>query len=157
MKKGFAVLTGVIGFISGAVLMGRMASKNLNEWKKMSDKFFSNMTLFNQWMMAKQSGKNIADYLEKNNYKKIIIYGMSYIGERLVDELNNTEIEIVAGVDRNAKGIFANMPMLLPDEDMPEADCMIVTPVFFFDEIKEKMAQRFSNPIISFEDIFYDL
>lgn len=157
MKKGFAVLTGVIGFISGAVLMGRMASKNLNEWKKMSDKFFSNMTLFNQWMMAKQSGKNIADYLEKNNYKKIIIYGMSYIGERLVDELNNTEIEIVAGVDRNAKGIFANMPMLLPDEDMPEADCMIVTPVFFFDEIKEKMVSRFSNPIISFEDIFYDL
>lgn len=157
MKKGFAVLTGVIGFIGGAVLMGRMASKNLNEWKKMSDKFFSNMILFNQWMMAKQSGKNIADYLEKNNYKKIIIYGMSYIGERLVDELNNTEIEIVAGIDRNAKGIFANMPMLLPDEDMPEADCMIVTPVFFFDEIKEKMVSKFSNPIISFEDIFYDL
>ena len=157
MKKGFAVLTGVIGFIGGAVLMGRMASKNLNEWKKMSDKFFSNMILFNQWMMAKQSGKNIADYLEKNNYKKIIIYGMSYIGERLVDELNNTEIEIVAGIDRNAKGIFANMPMLLPDEDMSEADCMIVTPVFFFDEIKEKMVSKFSNPIISFEDIFYDL
>ena len=157
MKKGFAVLTGVIGFIGGAVLMGRMASKNLNELKKMSDKFFSNMILFNQWMMAKQSGKNIADYLEKNNYKKIIIYGMSYIGERLVDELNNTEIEIVAGIDRNAKGIFANMPMLLPDEDMPEADCMIVTPVFFFDEIKEKMVSKFSNPIISFEDIFYDL
>ena len=157
MKKGFAVLTGAIGFIGGAVLMGRMASKNLSEWKKMSDKFFSNMILFNQWMMAKQSGKNIADYLEKNNYKKIIIYGMSYIGERLVDELNNTKIEIVAGVDRNAKGIFANMPMLLPDEDMPEADCMIVTPVFFFDEIKEKMESRFSNPIISFEDIFYDL
>lgn len=157
MRKGFAALTGAIGFIGGAVLMGRMASKNLSEWKKMSDKFFSNMILFNQWMMAKQSGKNIADYLEKNNYKKIIIYGMSYIGERLVDELNNTKIEIVAGVDRNAKGIFANMPMLLPDEDMPEADCMIVTPVFFFDEIKEKMVSRFSNPIISFEDIFYDL
>ena len=49
------------------------------------------------------------------------------------------------------------MPMLLPDEDMPEADCMIVTPVFFFDEIKEKMVSKFSNPIISFEDIFYDL
>lgn len=157
MKKGFVVLTGVIGFIGGAVLVGRITSKSSNEWKKMSDKFFSNTMVFNQWMMAKQSGKNIADYLKKNNYKKIIIYGMSYIGERLVDELNNTEIEIVAGVDRNAKGIFANMPMLLPDEDMPEADCMIVTPVFFFDEIKEKMAQRFSNPIISFEDIFYDL
>ena len=53
MKKRFAVLTGVIGFIGGAVLMGRITSKSSNEWKKMSDKFFSNTMVFNQWMMAK--------------------------------------------------------------------------------------------------------
>ena len=61
MKKRFAVLTGVIGFIGGAVLMGRITSKSSNEWKNMSDEFFSNTMVFNQWMMEKKSGKEIGD------------------------------------------------------------------------------------------------
>lgn len=157
MKKSIAVLTGMLGFVGGAFTIGRMVSKTSNEWKKMSDKNLTNMQLFNQWMMVKQSGKNLKDYFERNNYKKIVVYGMSHAGERLIDELKGTDIEVVAGIDRNAKGIFLDVPVLLPEDQIPDADCMVVTPVFFFDEIVDKMSQKLSCPIISLEDILYEV
>lgn len=156
MKKGVAVLTGILGFAGGAFITGKMISNISNEWKNKSDKNFANVLLLNQWMMVKQSGKNLKDYFEKNNYKRIVIYGMGYSGERLVDELKDTGIEVIAGVDRNAKGIFSSMPVQSPEETIPDADCMVVTTSYFFDEIADKMSKKCSYPIISLEDILYE-
>lgn len=157
MKKMVPVLTGALGFVGGAFSIGKVLSNTSNEWKKMSDKNMTHMLLLNQWLMVKQSGKNLRDYFERNNYKKIVVYGMSHAGERLIDELKDTDIEVIAGIDKNAKGIFADVPVLLPEETIPNADCMVVTPVFFFDEIVDKMSQKLSCPIISLEDILYEV
>lgn len=157
MKKIVPVLAGVLGFVGGTFLIGNLISTTSKEWKKMSDKNLSHMLLFNQWMIVKQSGKNLKDYFEKKQYKRIVVYGMSHGGERLIDELKNTGIEVVAGVDKNAKAIFADVPVLSPEDIIPNADCMVVTPVFFFDEIVEQMSHKVSYPIISLEDILYEV
>lgn len=157
MKKMSVILAGIIGGMLGILVTGRTVSKNANEWKKMSDKNFSNMHILNQWMMAKQSGKKIEDYFEKHNYQDVVIYGMGNVGERLLDELNNTEIRVIACVDRNAKALFAEVPILLPEDNIPYADCMIVTSTFFYEEIVRNMEEKVQYPIISLEDVIYEL
>lgn len=157
MKKRVEVFTGILGFVVGAISIGRLISKSSNRWKNMSDKNLYNVQLLNQWLMAKQTGIKMEDYFKKNHYKRIVIYGMNFLGERLVDELKETDIEIIAGVDKNAKGIFAEMPLFLPEDTIPDADCMVVTPLFFFDEIKKSMLSKINYPIISLEDILYDV
>lgn len=112
MKKRVGVLTGILGFVGGAISIGRLISKSSNRWKNMSDKNLYNAQLLNQWLMAKQAGIKMEDWFKRNHYKRIVIYGMSLLGERLVDELKETDIKVIAGVDKNAKGIFAEMPVL---------------------------------------------
>lgn len=157
MKKGLAVISGILGFLFGGISAARLTSKSTDKWKAMSDKHLALMLLFNQWMIVKQSGRDIKEYFHRNNYKKIVVYGMSYVGERLLDDLAGTDVEVAAAIDKNAKGIFTDVPVITPDENMPECDCVVVTAVYFFDEIERLLSEKVSCPIVSLEDILYEI
>ena len=59
------------------------------------------MSLFlmmNQWVKVKQDGKNLSSYFEKEGYKQIAIYGMSYAGETLMEELIDSPVTVKYGI-----------------------------------------------------------
>lgn len=68
MKKRVGVLTGILGFVGGAISIGRLISKSSNRWKNMSDKNLYNAQLLNQWLMAKQAGIKMEDWFKRNHY-----------------------------------------------------------------------------------------
>ena len=111
------------------------------------------MLVMNQWLIDKQEGKSLVDFFEDNGYKSIAIYGMSYLGERLMDELKDSSIEVRYAIDRNAENIYAGVEVKKPEDDLEEVDAVIVTAVFFFDEIEEQLEKILDCPIISLEDI----
>ena len=43
------------------------------------------------------------------------------------------------------------------DDDLEEVDAVVVTAITFFDEIEEKLSQKIDCPIISLEDILYEI
>ena len=55
--------------------------------RELAEKHLALFLMMNQWVKVKQEGKNLSCYFEKNGYKKIAIYGMSYAGETLLEEL----------------------------------------------------------------------
>lgn len=95
--------------------------------------------------------------LEKNGYKKIAIYGMSYAGETLVDELKGAGIEVVYGIDKNADLIYAEVDVMTVDDDFAPVDAIVVTAITFFDEIEGMLSEKMDCPIISLEDILYEV
>ena len=82
-----ALLGTMIGGIGGSIAAGSSLSKNVEKWRNMSDKHLELFLLMNEWMKTKQEGRHIKEYFEKNGYISVAIYGLSYIGERLIDEL----------------------------------------------------------------------
>lgn len=158
MKKGaVSILSAVAGAVAGAVTAGRMASKATNKAQIMSDKHLALYLLMNQWVAVKQEGKNLKDYFEENGYKTIAIYGMSYVGERLVEELRDSDINIKYAIDKSADSIYSAVKIVAMDEDLEDVDAIIVTPVFFFDEREAKLMDKMQCPIISIEDVLYEV
>ena len=49
------------------------------------------------------------------------------------------------------------MDVLTPDDDLPEVDLIVVTPVHYFDEIEEMLADKVDCPVISIEDVVYEV
>ena len=47
--------------------------------------------------------------------------------------------------------------MITPDDEIPQVDTVIVTSIYFFDEIKEKLEALTDMPVISLEDILYEV
>lgn len=148
---------GIIGGIIGAGAVGRMSVEKISKVEKMSDKHLALFQMMNQWVRVKQEGKNLSAYFEKNGYKKIAIYGISYAGETLVEELRETDIEVLYGIDQKAQELDVDINVVTLDDELEEVDVIVVTAITFFDEIEEKLSEIVNYPIVSLEDILYEV
>ncbi len=158
MKKSLiSVLSAVTGAAVGAGAVGKKLSQKAKRAKFMSDKHLSLFLMMNQWVKVKQEGKNLASYFEQNEYQKIAIYGMSYAGETLVEELKDSNIEVKYGIDKNADSMYTDVDVLTIEDDLESVDAIVVTAITFFDEIEEKLSEKMDCPIISLEDILYEI
>lgn len=162
MKKGtisvISAITGaLIGTVAGAKTVAKMTGVSEGKTEELSEKHFALFLLMNQWVKVKQEGKNLSSYFEKNGYKKIAVYGMSYVGETLVSELKGTEIQVDYGIDRNAASLYTDIDVLTMEDTLAEVDAIVVTAITFFDVIEEQLRGKVDCPIISLEDILYEI
>ena len=162
MKKGMiSIISALIGAAAGGTAGALATSKAMGEAvakeQKMSNKHLALFLMMNQWVLVKQEGKNLASYFEKNNYRKIAVYGMSYAGERLLNELKGSGIEVAYGIDQNADGIYSDIKIVTKEDALEPVDAIVVTPVFFFQEIEKDLAEKVDCPILSLEDILYEV
>jgi hypothetical protein len=162
MNKGIktaatVAVSALTGAVAGACAVGKNTGKKINKTQNMSDKHLSLFLMMNQWVKVKQEGKNLSSYFEKNGYKKIAIYGMSYAGETLLDELKGTGIDVAYGIDQNADSIYADVDIVTMDDDLEVVDAIVVTAITFFDEIEGKLSGKIDCPIISLEDVLYEV
>ena len=158
MKKGTAaVLSAVVGVIVGAAGIGWYGNKQEEEKGKKVEKFRGYYNILNQWMILKQEGKCLSKYFETNNYKTIAIYGMGEMGGRLYEELKNTQVEVKYVVDKNAAYTFPELNLVDIEDDFEEVDVMVVTATFAFEEIETEISDKVTFPIVSLEDVVYEI
>ena len=79
---------------------------------------------------------------------------MGELGNRLYEELKETEIIMKYGIDKNSG--FGEIEILDIDDELPEVDVVVVTAVFDFDKIESNLKDKVNCPVISLEDIVYD-
>lgn len=158
MKKGIvSILSLLTGAAIGGGVVGKKVSKKVQKNKAYAEKHLALFLMMNQWVKVKQEGKQLAAYFEQNHYKRIAIYGMSYAGETLVDELKDTGIEVAYGIDQKADSLFADIDIVSVDDLQNDVDAIVVTAITFFDEIEEKLSEKVDCPIISLEDVLYEV
>lgn len=129
----------------------------LKKAKNLSDKHLMLFLLMNEWVKVKQQNKSIADSLIEQGYKRIGIYGMSYAGQRLYDELADTPIEIVCCMDQKSGGTYRGHEIITVKDCPDEIDVIIVTPIFFYNEIRQQLERSVIAGIISLEEVIYGL
>ena len=150
MKKGIiGILSGIAGIAAGAGTAGRVLGKQLNKQSELSQKHLALYMLMNQWVQVKQDGKSLDSYFEKYEYKKIAVYGMNFVGQTLCKELEGSHIQISYAIDKNAENIYADFDVVTLEDNLEDVDAVIVTPIYYFDEIEEQLASKMSCPIIS--------
>lgn len=143
--------------IVGAVVFGWWTSKLVERNKQLSNKHFALFSLMDKWVELKQQNKSISSFLENNHYNHIAIYGMGKVGERLIKELDFSDIQIQYAIDRNVKNSKSDLKIITPEDTLSEVDAIVVTAITFFDEIKEALLKKINCPIVSLEDIFDEM
>lgn len=154
-KPVISILSALTGAAFGAGVVGKTSSDKAKKIQSMSDKHLSLFLMMNQWVKVKQEGKRLADYFVSNGYHKIAVYGMSYAGETLLDELKDTDVTVVYAIDEKADSIYADVEVLSMDDDLGVVDAVVVTAITFFDEIEENLSEKVDCPVISLEDVLY--
>lgn len=156
--------TGIVGFagalcvgIAGIVTTGRVKNEEIQKKQKSKDKFKGYYNLLNQWLRLRQKNKSLETFFTENQYKTAAIYGMGELGNRLYDELKDSSVQVKYAIDENTAGAYSEIEIIEPEEDFQEVDVIVVTAVFAFSEIEEKLSGRTDIPIVSLEDVVYEI
>lgn len=91
----------VFAAYSVGIVAYRKKSKQMKEAQQLVLKNDKIIQLLDEFLEIKQAGKSLDLYFKENNYKKVAIYGLGYLGKRLYDELKVSGIGIEYIVDKN--------------------------------------------------------
>ncbi len=158
MNKGIiTVVSTVTGAVIGSVFVGKLAYKKVNLLEEKIERYITLFQMMDKWVEIKQEGKNLATYFQKRGYKKIAVYGMSRAGIALCNELENSGITVAYGIDKRADLLYADVDIFSIDNSLELVDAVVVTAVTYFEEIENKVSEKMDCPVISLEDILYEV
>lgn len=151
---------GIVGFVLGVAIAGIgvtvVKEKKLNEQKKNTTKYLALFRQMNQYLVTKQMGKKIESFFEEKNIKTIAIYGMSHIGQRIIDDLRDSDVQVMYGIDQRADRLTYELDIYHPEDELPDVDAIVVT-AYDFDEIAELLAGKTNCNILAFHEIIFSL
>lgn len=158
-KKGFlitAALGAAAGLAAGEKTIGKTRKKAMRKLEEDGAKFYEFYSILLQWVHMHNEGKTIGAYLQRCGYHTVAIYGMKELGEELLYELKDSEVEVKYAIDKNADELYAETDVYRPDEELEPVDVVIVTAVHWFDDIEKDMKAKLGCPVLSLEDVVYD-
>ncbi len=156
MKHPWWLFSAAAGCIAGLKLGSTVSKEKLEErGAQSSNKYWQSYLMMDQWVRIKQEGKSLAAYFQKNGYQCIAIYGMNYSGITLLDELSGSGIEVKYGIDANADHIYSDIPVYKLSDELDPVDAVVVSPIYYFDEIERNVSEKMDCPIIPLDDVVF--
>lgn len=112
--------------------------------------------LLHGWFQLKEQNRNTGEYLTRNHYDKIAIYGWGVFGKHLYKDLQDTPIKVSCIVDKNQTepGVISVEEFL---KKIGEISAVIVTPIYAYAEIYYELSDKIDIPIISLEEVVMSL
>ncbi len=124
--------------------------------QKECDKFEKYLNVLDQWMKLREKDVRIDGYLKKKGYERVCVYGYGIFGQHLIEELEDSSVDIMYIIDRQKDKLHVDYPVYLPTETLPECDVIVITSFYFLSEIK-KALEVISYPKISIETVINEL
>lgn len=107
----------------------------LKQCQETSNKLSNIIYVQQQWLNLYRNKKLVKKWLLEHNINKIAIYGMGILGEQLMKELANSDIEVVYVVDKR-KLELNSIVSFYPEDKLPKVDAVILTTVSQYAEIE---------------------
>ncbi len=104
-------------------------------------------------LALKQRHISLRQFFKEHSLYEISIYGFQYLGQRLLEELEVSDIKVTCVIDRDHSFQNMKVPLKHAEDELDAVDAIVVTPIFEFYSIKQELQDRTQAEIISIEDI----
>ena len=106
-----------------------------------------------------QKGIKVDEYLSAKGYKKIVIYGMSDIGNCLAGELlQSTQCELLYTIDQGMPKLYYDVKCYRLNEinGLRKPDIIIITLPHIYEKIKADVKRKVDCELVSITELVYD-
>lgn len=144
-------------FLSSNKMIKELLNKDENP--RLTETYIKYYAILNEWLKNRNNGISISSNLAKRNIRSVAIYGCGQLGQRLLEELLGSSIQIKYFIDRNCSRHLteiSNIPLININDlkKQPTVDQVIVTPIYDFDLIKKELSSVVKPEIIvSLEEV----
>lgn len=156
-KKVLYCILFLSGGIMGAMWMAHLCQKALVREDKYSKRYIQNFNLSCNWIRMLQEGKDIKDYFEKYPTHSLAIYGMGELGKCLKNVLQKSGITVNYVIDMNKQKWSADISSFDMQDELPDVEKIIVTPIWDFDVIKEELEKKLNTEVISLKTVIDEI
>lgn len=126
--------------------------ESYNDVIRTADKNYKLYQTSIKWLRLKQSGKQISQYLSQKGCHTVAIYGMSYMGQTLADELADGKVKALYGIDQNAGNQKWTIKIYKPTDTIQPVDLIINTTTIDNSVILHGMAEK-NIPMAAFDEL----
>lgn len=122
-------------------------------------KFREYYNVMQQWVVMLQKKISLSEYLLQNGFKKIVLYGMSDIGNCLAAEImEDDKCDLLYAIDQGEPKLYTDVTCIKLDE-IPcyeKPDLIIVTLPHIFEEIRDRITLLCDCKIKSITEVVYN-
>jgi len=116
------------------------------------------LQVMTRWMKRMAEGRTLEEYFHEHGIKSVAVYGLGAVGDCLVSYLSSClNIKLSYGIDRGTVKCSYGFDVYAPEDELPETDVIIVTPISEFERIKEELSKKNKYEILSLGDIIFSL
>lgn len=113
-----------------------------------------------QWLVAMQNGCSLEDYLYKEGYKNVVVYGMNDIGNCVVRSLyKSSKINFLYAIDQGDPKLYFDIKCFKLAEipSQPKADVIIVALPSIYEDIKDDIERVTGCKTLDIAEIVYEM
>ncbi|MCX4338622.1 MAG: hypothetical protein OSJ72_03160 [Lachnospiraceae bacterium] len=130
-------------------------------YRKGVKKQLSYYKLLLNWNLSDTGNEKLGAILSERGYKNVMIYGAGDLGKILYHKINSS-VNVCAFIEKNPNsGQMEDIPILSCNDaklKMGEIDCIIVTPFFDFEAIRQELSMQDNKiSIIPLDTLIHDL
>lgn len=158
MKIFKEVLILIWGIIVGVVFEKSHGKNKISSLNDNYNKYYDYYQLMNKWLISKEEGKTVACYFKEENIKTIAIYGAGDMANRIVAELQESDIIVKYAIDQNICCTNSDIPKIYGlDDKLPKVDAIVITPFHAFNTISSSLRKCCDYQMLSLQEIIYSL
>lgn len=161
-EKGFGYLRAVKESLSASEVERTEVPKNYYR-----EKYFRLMhddtvkaellTLMDDLLDLRNQGVCLGDALADMGFHHVAIYGWGRMGTRLASEIDGTKTEVSYVIDRDVPKNSCPYPLYRVEEELPDAELVIISPIGLFDLLKPNIAEKISGRIVSASNLIREI
>lgn len=131
-----------------------LLDKTTIEWEKRLQKSTLFYWILTRWVALKIEGHSVSELLRPYGCHSVAVYGYAELGRLLCQELRNDSIKVLYVLDKKVTNTNRNdLPIFTPSSNLPPVEMVIVTAVYYFDEIKKELTELGYKNVLSFRQL----
>ena len=115
------------------------------------------LDLTNQWLIVRQNGYSVSEFLAEKQMCRIAVYGMGLYGRHLIRELQHSDVVIEYGIDCKKMKPYQGICIRQPAEILGNVDAVINTVIWDHDNIERQLSVKVDCRIVNLEDIIFEI
>ncbi|SFL03285.1 Glycosyltransferase WbsX [Lachnospiraceae bacterium KH1T2] len=119
----------------------------------LKDRIEDNLQILDKWLSIHEKKSSLVEFIREKLKGSIAIYGYGILGKHLYDEFKTEKIPVDFIVDKEPEKVHVKVPVYDASGVLPRVDNIIVTSVYFFDEIYSHLEGVGFKRIYSIKDL----
>lgn len=160
MKKIKILIKAVFWIGLGRYIFHYRFLKEALQWeRKQRQKLDQLLRTANRMITESYKGNLIHKKLEERNMSSVAIYGMSEMGERVMEDiLIHSSMKLLYGIDKRAEEMRLAVPVYTLEEivEMEKPEAVILTTFTEDDSLKREIEEKLSCQVISLGELLYE-